>query len=648
MPSLATGLLLIGPALAVLIVGCLAPRVLVGDGHEYVALYLAWLKTGRPWLSGPAYAAYDVLRASGSLSELKTVDFMLTSAPYLALGNGTHDVNHFWMYSGLAAILGRLCPPGLCADPTLPFLALHAVLALLVTWVGFATFGRRGIAVVGLLLVVSPTLWFAGRIHTEYFTAALTVAAVFCILVRRHPGAILMLALASTQNPSFGIPAVVTGLAWLTDRRQPALKRDAIMVAAAALIAALHPAYYWFRFGGVTPQLFGIGARADLGDVVRLAPVWFLDPDIGLFPNWPLGLVLMGLGLASRRSSGARGLERVGAAAWICLGSILIANLVANGFGDNINSGGTVHVARYGTWYLCLFVPFALAWTYALPRMPRRSAALGLGAVVALALLSAWQYRPWLPEVTKEPTRLSLLIQTYLPGLYDPPPEVFAERYSGREPLDIAAVVGPDCRKVAFHRPSPSGAGPVASPTCQDRLFDPSALAREVAESTAREDRHGWAVDRLSAEAASRAQARWTGHVRMAGTELPPAILAAGWSDPESWGAWSDGTSARLILPLARPDYPAGLRLTLGVNAFVPAGPQRVRISVGSVGEWRDLGPADHDITIEVAASSLDDGKPLVVAFELPGATSPRVHGLAQDDRRLALALTVIDVAPLP
>ncbi len=91
-------------------------------------------------------------------------------------------------------------------------------------------------------------------------TSAMALAA------KRHWAAAgLLLALTSTQNISFAIPAfvccVIALYQFCTEPRTGVRAAvDAVLLSGAAILALLHPAYYFFRFGGITPQLITFGA----------------------------------------------------------------------------------------------------------------------------------------------------------------------------------------------------------------------------------------------------------------------------------------------------------------------------------------------------------------------------------------------------
>ncbi|MCK9912270.1 hypothetical protein MXD81_24160, partial [Microbacteriaceae bacterium K1510] len=69
--------------------------------------------------------------------------------------------------------------------------------------------------------------------------------------------------------------------------------------------------YYFARYGVVTPQVLAGGATPGL--YLNIWYIWLIDPDIGLFPNWPFGLLLLGAGAllwSSTFSTPAAALEK--------------------------------------------------------------------------------------------------------------------------------------------------------------------------------------------------------------------------------------------------------------------------------------------------------------------------------------------------
>jgi hypothetical protein len=110
----------------------------------------------------------------------------------------------------------------------------------------------------------------------------------------------------------------------------------------------------------------------------------------------------------------------------------------------------------------------------------------------------------------------------------------------------------------------------------------------------------------------------------------------AGWSEPEDWGTWSDGTHASLAFRQTNPSEGTKLRLLAAGFERAAAQPQSVtvRIDGHSVG-LVELAAAPQWIEFDVPGRGLDHR----VDFEIATPTSPADRGLSADPRRLGIAL---------
>jgi len=115
---------------------------------------------------------------------------------------------------------------------------------------------------------------------SQLFTFCLTTAAVIQFSACEYAWSALLLAFASTQNPSFAAVAITTlTLGAFRKRRDPRVRFPLAACSFALLVASIHPAYYLLRHGVLTPQIRSKGA-APLAHL-RLFWIWFLDPDVG-------------------------------------------------------------------------------------------------------------------------------------------------------------------------------------------------------------------------------------------------------------------------------------------------------------------------------------------------------------------------------
>ena len=111
-----------------------------------------------------------------------------------------------------------------------------------------------------------------------------------------------------------------------------------------------------------------------------------------------------------------------------------------------------------------------------------------------------------------------------------------------------------------------------------------------------------------------------------------------GWAFPESWGVWSEGEKAKVILPL--PEHPAKI-LDLAIKAFTSAKHpfQRVEIWLnGALVKNITLNNSDMtQIELPIPQSLTEDY--LIIEFKLPDNISPQKLGLGSDVRPLGIGL---------
>jgi hypothetical protein len=619
----------------------LAPHDRIGDGSEYYAMYLAWKLTHRPLVTPGLREAYEALIAHGYVNNLWPFDDLINAFPNLTIGQ-ERDFNHFSFYSLLAAAIGSLLPGSFGADPTYAFYLLHYALIVAAAGLGYHLFRLPGVTAVMALFAASPALWYANKVHTEFFTIALSTIAVLAILDRRLIWATLAFAMAGTQNPSFAIVAAVTGLTWIVDKREPSTKADTVVAVLSGVICVLHPLYYWSRHGGFSPQVFGHGTSGDPLALLYM-PVWLIDPDVGLLPYWPLGLLLIVTSFFAHRQFNFRG-------GWLAAGLIgfyLLVSLFAASQTSNLNSGGTIGVARYSTWLLCCFIPSLIVFARAISFRPLfwKSAAYGLGAMMMIYAMV--KFRPEAAEDYKHATPVSIFVQTYVSRLYRPPTEIFVERYANEDLVDanVAVVVGPDCSRAAFLVRN-LHVGTVESRYCEIGL-DPEKLLALISNRLYARDGQKWQYTRLSAADVEAVRLRPSSSYDAKDKSLR-LLLRSGWGRLEDWGVWSDGTEAVLALPISRADYPTGARITLYTDAFVP---QDVRQTVTplvngkALGVWRyDAQSKDQFREIVISPEDMPGKDPTVIRFDIPTAVSPRAFG-ASDARVLGLAVSKVSIA---
>ena len=432
---------------------CFSERNRVGDGSEYYAMFLAWSECHRPWMTESSFKAYDDLCKENRISGLITVDDLRNAFPSLRVA-GTADFNHFWFYSLLAYFASLILKivTASCGVHS-AFLFLHYILLTSVFLYAFYSFKWRGVVVVAILTFSSPILWYLDKVHTELFTYCTVLLSVMFVYNKKYLSGALFLSLASTQNPSFALIAFIPFVYRIIFLHK--VKFSSIEVCLAILTSILvcaHPIYYFLRVEVPTPTLLAGGS--DVGGNLSYFYVWIVDPDIGLLANWPVGiLLLLFIGgffvLKHKKHDTPKDVFL-----FVFILAYLIINLYAQSSTTNINSGATTGVARYAIWYIPLFfVPAHLI----LLNFNKNDKALYVFILVCapLCFINLKNNNPRMWESYCTPTFLSNLIQTKFSFLYNPPPEIFAERFSGRGEsvwsANPIAILGPDSRKVLIY-----------------------------------------------------------------------------------------------------------------------------------------------------------------------------------------------------
>lgn len=390
----------------------------VGDSAEYVAMSLNLAR-----LSPPSLAPQELVHAR-ALFPADAGDRLQN--PVLRAADGRQELPHFWFYSLLAAPFVRLAVAS-GAHPARGFSALNILLLLGLAWF----LAGRVSGAVATFVVASPILWWVDKPHSEVLTFVLISVAL--TLLRSSPWwSIVAFGAAATQNPPMaGAMVVVIALAlWQHGWRDG---RVWTASAAGAILAGLHPLYYYWRLGLSTGLTQAIDRHWP--QTRELTSAMF-DPNLGIFIHDPWLLVAMVVALAGVvRRQGRHGLDAPNGAI------ALIAMLFIVSFTQttNVNAGGTPGPSRYGLW----LVPFAIPVLGSISPTARWMRGLAAASVV----WCAWAFAPALPEHYLQPTSLAETIWRWWPSIDDPVAEVFAERVAGHEPARPPVATN-GCEKV--------------------------------------------------------------------------------------------------------------------------------------------------------------------------------------------------------
>ena len=124
-------------------------------------------------------------------------------------------------------------------------------------------------------------------------------------------------------------------------------------------------------------------------------------------------------------------------------------------------------------------------------------------------------------------------------------------------------------------------------------------------------------------------------------------LLSYGWSNPEDWGTWSDGKSAKLDIRVSEKFEKFTIYLGALIEPDYPK--QTVKLEVNGVYIQESVLTNRGENLIEVSLPShlqekIHSDKRLQIDFSLPDAISPAEIGLNEDSRELAIGLISLEL----
>lgn len=120
----------------------------------------------------------------------------------------------------------------------------------------------------------------------------------------------------------------------------------------------------------------------------------------------------------------------------------------------------------------------------------------------------------------------------------------------------------------------------------------------------------------------------------------------SGWSQTEEKFTWSEGTSAKLQLPVGSDGGPWVLKVTVAglINPpDLPAQPVEVYANDKKIADWQVGNTADFSAPIPESVNKA--GGKLDLEFRIPKATSPKAIGQNSDPRILGICVHAIELA---
>ena len=296
--------------------------------------------------------------------------------------DGTYDAQHFWFMSLLDSPFFRLCK-ATGVDWRYSFTFLNAVVFALAIGVTYWFFQFLGAAILAVGIISSPLLAYMNRAHAEHYTVCLLTVAVLFVQRGWMLAAALALATISAQVSAFSPLAAAVLLFYVLRkgiRRIP--KLDWAAIAGCVFLLGLQPVWSLWRHHKIN-VLIGVGdVWLDMATPKRISEL-LIDPDIGLFFNWPLCLVIALLGLNGIRRNLPVLSKYKSFWAFVFPATIFLAFIAAQ------QHVYTTAATRYSLWFLPFtLVGFMLVFMPALGRPGLRTFAVANVAVFFVAAAS--------------------------------------------------------------------------------------------------------------------------------------------------------------------------------------------------------------------------------------------------------------------
>ena len=505
----------------------------------------------------------------------------------------TYEPLHFWFLGLLTAPYYTLTQ-GIGLNFADSYTFLFVTLWLAMVMVAHRLNGASGAIASTVIVVFSPVLWFVNKAHTEFLTVCCLTLGVILIDRGFLLWTALVISIAATQNPALSPIVVLVLGCWLYSRRWgPYSLTDILLCMATVFLTVLAPGYYFARHGVISPLTAAGYSGLEFVTLKRVVSL-FIDPDIGLYPNWPLGLLLVLGGAVAlvRKDVIALIVRKIQEKPFLFLsaGVFIVLMTLAQASQPNFNGGGTVHVSRYALWYIPLHYPLVL---YGLRRasllsragvpLHRKIAAAMLAFLLIVAIyFNVTCFAPQRAEAFLEHSRFANLVYDHFPAAFDPTPEVFIARTGhtingvkrGTRQIDPGTEFGegiwafgtPSCRKVYVLAGMLSRADATKRPYgCVSMVDNGKLLTAAKA--------HGGDSDFYL----NLPESQITGNYsllaigRQVVFSSPEAVqyLGEGWSGAEAGFRWTDGPLARVGFSVSKEDLEklGGHRLVLRLDA---------------------------------------------------------------------------------
>lgn len=633
-----------------------------GDGYEYALVLEAFYRHFSPDIQlGDIERLISLIEnfpnQSYALKPLQEMSVALQSEqPEVLLGifrteGGQYFGYHFWFYS-LLNLPVKIALSILHLNELKAFQLTNALI-MIATMGYLCVFSILEVQTRNILLIfylLGCSIFYLFWPHPEILTAALVLLASCALCEKRFYLAVLAASLCALQNPSSLFFAALIILAFVIYKRRVILSRKpdkkTLKVLAVSLFTSLLAFipygfyYYYYQI----PNLIVAKGFVDksLVGIPRLSSTLF-DLNQGLivgFPGILIGvttLLMYRLLIAAKKPSS----NFLNLSDWLLLAFFL---MIAPTLGQtNWNHGQNI-LSRYAVWS----GPLLATWlAYNFQKLGRLWQG-GLLAVVVLLQLPAYNMffrQPQAGEYLRMKPLAERLLNRF-PAIYNPDPEIFAERVRGRE--RFGETIAPNVADAPFVYRNRSGSlakilvhqssfeqteALICGP--QGRLLSDAGPSIQQQLSALRFDARQWAYLQGSYECAAPMRVDFSEQGNFY------HFQQGGWANPQAEGTPIQADRARLVIPL-REKSETALSVTAEVRAVQPT-TLSVSANENILATW-SIPAGDSQKTVIVPASIMAGHSALMLSFEQQQRQPKFAAAAADTEAKLTFKQLIVEL----
>jgi hypothetical protein len=385
-----------------------------GDGWEYYGMTISFANHFTPNLT-----AEDIIeRKEASIKyniEPSTID-QITYSGYFKDSNGSYYSYHFWFYS-------LLCTPGyiflkLLNMNTFKTFQLTNIIMFIVMlgWILYrSSFSNKKKLWLIVVSILNPICLYLAWSHSEVFSYIFLFIGLIELYERRKIPSIILISIASLQNPAIAI--IPMGIIVYHLFKERKLDRQLFYLCVSSSITVIPYLFYYIHYKKFS-LITSVGA-ASLHDIsINKVSSLFFDLNFGMIVFIPLLVGVMIWNILKRDKA---------TLLWgLCL--LLMAAICST---QNNWNPGMMYINRYTVWMIPIVVMTTLhffsdkKWTEFIVYLSLFVLTTGSVLIYCLLKYDESQYLRFSP--------LAKYVISVAPALYNPPSEVFVERALGAE-----------------------------------------------------------------------------------------------------------------------------------------------------------------------------------------------------------------------